>query len=204
MSAVEPGGGASARAMLAGPARTRPPSTARRCDIIVTAHRRRRRQPWTCRRTDARTAPRYQSGFGNHFATEALPGALPRGAQLAAALRLRAVRRAVLRHRLHRAAPRQPPQLAVPHPAGRGARQLPRGRRRRASAAASTRSRPSPNRLRWDPLPLPRAPTDFVDGLVTLAGNGSPGRAQRLRHPLVRRQPLDAAGASSTTPTASC
>lgn len=23
--------------------------------------------------------PRYQSGFGNHFATEALPGALPEG-----------------------------------------------------------------------------------------------------------------------------
>ena len=25
----------------------------------------------------------------------------------------------------------------------------------------------SPNRLRWDPLPLPSEPTDFVDGLVT-------------------------------------
>lgn len=27
----------------------------------------------------ARAAPRYLSGFGNHFATEALPGALPQG-----------------------------------------------------------------------------------------------------------------------------
>lgn len=30
----------------------------------------------------------------------------------------------------------------------------------------------SPNRLRWDPLPMPAQPTDFVDGLVTYAGNG--------------------------------
>lgn len=31
---------------------------------------------------------------------------------------------------------------------------------------------PSFNRLRWDPLPPPAQPTDFVDGLVTWAGNG--------------------------------
>ncbi len=31
---------------------------------------------------------------------------------------------------------------------------------------------PSPNRLRWDPLPLPAEPTDWLDGLVTLGGNG--------------------------------
>ncbi len=35
----------------------------------------------------------------------------------------------------------------------------------------------SPNQLRWDPLPLPTAPTDFVDGLFTMAGNGSAGVA---------------------------
>src|SRR5262249_33947929 len=31
-----------------------------------------------------------------------------------------------------------------------------------------------PNQLRWDPLPLPSGPTDFVEGLVTMAGNGDP------------------------------
>lgn len=31
----------------------------------------------------------------------------------------------------------------------------------------------SPNRLRWDPLPLPQHPVDWLDGLHTLAGNGS-------------------------------
>jgi homogentisate 1,2-dioxygenase len=30
----------------------------------------------------------------------------------------------------------------------------------------------TPNQLRWDPWPLPHAATDFVDGLITLAGNG--------------------------------
>jgi homogentisate 1,2-dioxygenase len=33
-----------------------------------------------------------------------------------------------------------------------------------------------PDQLRWDPLPMPSAaaPTDFIDGLVTMAGNGAP------------------------------
>src|SRR5262249_21656266 len=30
----------------------------------------------------------------------------------------------------------------------------------------------SPNRLRWDPLPFPDKPADFVDGLLTLGTNG--------------------------------
>ena len=34
---------------------------------------------------------------------------------------------------------------------------------------------PPPNRLRWNPLPLPEAPTDFVDGLITYGGNGDVG-----------------------------
>jgi homogentisate 1,2-dioxygenase len=33
---------------------------------------------------------------------------------------------------------------------------------------------PSPNQLRWNPLPIPSVPTDFVSGLQTVGGNGSP------------------------------
>jgi homogentisate 1,2-dioxygenase len=31
-----------------------------------------------------------------------------------------------------------------------------------------------PNRLRWDPFPLPSQPTDFLQGLATIAGSGEP------------------------------
>jgi homogentisate 1,2-dioxygenase len=34
----------------------------------------------------------------------------------------------------------------------------------------------SPNRLRWDPHPLPDAPVDFVDGLATYCANGDPAQ----------------------------
>ena len=115
----------------------------------------------------------YQTGFGNEFATEALPGALPVG--------------------------RNSPQRA---PYGLYAEQLsgtaftaPRHNNRRSwlyrirpaavhghftmidSGLLTSRfdePAPSPNQLRWDPLPLPLAPTDFVAGLVTMGGNGSP------------------------------
>jgi len=37
----------------------------------------------------------------------------------------------------------------------------------------------SPDQMRWSPLPLPMpdAPTDFIDGLFTMAGNGAPEAA---------------------------
>jgi homogentisate 1,2-dioxygenase len=114
----------------------------------------------------------YQSGFGNEFATEALPGALPVG--------------------------RNSPQRA---PYGLYAEQLsgtaftaPRGSNRRSwlyrirpgavhepfqriddGRIASTfgDAAATPNQLRWDPLSIPQAPTDFIDGWMTMAGNGS-------------------------------
>src|SRR3546814_16055664 len=48
----------------------------------------------------------------------------------------------------------------------------------------------TPDQLRWDPLPLPDAPTEFVDGLYTMAGNG-----YRAAHSSVAIN-LDAANAS--------
>jgi homogentisate 1,2-dioxygenase len=119
------------------------------------------------------SAPRYHSGFGNHFATEALPGALPLGrnspqrpayglyAEQFSGSAFSAPRHANRRSWLYRIRP------AALH-----------GSFRRIDAGRLT-SRfdalaPSPNRLRWSPLPLPREPTDFVAGLATLGGNGSP------------------------------
>ena len=117
--------------------------------------------------------PNYQSGFGNEFASEALPGALPVGqnspqrapyglyAEQLSGTAFTAPRHLGRRSWLYRIRP-----AAVHRPFA------PR-------AHASFHNRfdevpATPNQLRWDPLPPPGAPTDFVDGLVTLAGNGGP------------------------------
>jgi len=117
--------------------------------------------------------PRYLSGFGNQFATEALPGALPEGrnspqrcpyglyAEQFSGTAFTAPRAVNRRSWLYRIRP------AAVHGAFR---ELP-------GAAFGGRFDvlpTSPNRLRWSAPPLPRRPTDFVAGLATLCGNGSP------------------------------
>ncbi|MBB6242620.1 homogentisate 1,2-dioxygenase [Rhodanobacter sp. MP1X3] len=116
----------------------------------------------------------YQSGFGNEFATEALIGTLPveqnspqRVAHGLYAEQLsgtaftapRQTNRRSWLYRIRPAAVHEPFQ-PLPHTTFHN----------RFDEAPAT-----PNQLRWDPLPLPKAPTDFIDGLVTLAGNGGAG-----------------------------
>lgn len=118
-------------------------------------------------------SPQYQSGFGNHFATEALPGALPQGrnspqrapyglyTEQFSGTAFTAPRHSNRRSWLYRIRP------AAVH-----------GEFKRIEDGLLT-SRfdelpVSPNRLRWDPLPTPSVPTDFIGGLRTAAGNGSP------------------------------
>jgi len=119
------------------------------------------------------TDSRYQSGFGNEFATEALPGALPRHrnspqkvayglyAEQISGTAFTAPRSHNRRSWLYRIRP------AAMHGSFQ---EMGNGR----IAAGFTGVAPPPNQLRWSPLPMPDAPTDFVDGLVTMAGNGSP------------------------------
>jgi homogentisate 1,2-dioxygenase len=116
---------------------------------------------------------RYQSGFGNHFASEALPGALPQGrnspqrcayglyAEQYSGTAFTAPRHANRRSWLYRIRP-----AAVHEPF----KPLKNGR----LVSRFDELPASPNQLRWDPLPVPRGATDFIAGLVTLAGNGSP------------------------------
>jgi homogentisate 1,2-dioxygenase len=115
----------------------------------------------------------YQTGFGNEFSSEALAGALPRGrnspqqcpyglyAEQFTGTAFTAPRDANRRSWLYRIRP------AVTHGAFRP-------RERDLFAGQSSQAPLAPNQLRWDPLPLPETPTDFVDGLVPVAGNGSP------------------------------
>ena len=114
----------------------------------------------------------YQGGFGNLFFTEAVAGALP----------------------LEQNSPQKTPLGLYPEVLSGSAFTAPRAEnfstwmyRLRPSAMHAPfirisdgllRSGPfdevetPPNRLRWDALPLPESPTDFLDGLVTLAGSG--------------------------------
>ena len=116
---------------------------------------------------------RYASGFANHFASEALRGALPQGrnspqrppyglyAEQISGTAFTAPRHANRRSWLYRIRP------AVVHGAFKRADS-------RLITSRFDEMPPSPNQLRWDPPPLPRASTDFVAGLATLGGNGSP------------------------------
>src|SRR5687767_4116988 len=115
---------------------------------------------------------KYQTGFGNEFATEAVAGALPLG----------------------RNSPQKAPLGLYAEQFSGTAFTVPRVYNKRTW---TYRIRPSvlhkpfkqidnrlfksspfdeivttPNQLRWDPLPIPDDPTDFVDGIVTIAGNG--------------------------------
>lgn len=114
----------------------------------------------------------YQSGFGNEFATEALPGALPKGqnSPQKVAYGLYAEQLSGTAFTVPRVANRRTWTYRIrPSVAHKPFRQI---------ASRLVRSGPfdeiaaTPNQLRWDPLPLPDEQTDFVDGLVTMAGCG--------------------------------
>src|ERR1700722_10524749 len=116
----------------------------------------------------------YQSGFGNEFATEAVAGGLPVGQN----------------------APQKHPLGLYTEQFSGTAFTAPRATNRRTwtyRIRPSVTHRPyeeiptrfirsgpfeevptTPNQLRWDPLPFPEARTDFVDGIITLGGNGDP------------------------------
>src|SRR5215216_5473898 len=117
---------------------------------------------------------RYQSGFGNEFATEALPGALPVGrnspqrcayglyAEQLSGTAFTAPRGANRRSWLYRIRP------AVTH---QPFRQI--DNRRLVSDFDEVPT--PPHQLRWNPLPFPQQPTDFIGGLTTIAGNAACG-----------------------------
>jgi len=116
----------------------------------------------------------YLPGFGNHFATESLPGALPVGrnspqkcpyglyAEQISGTAFTAPRASNRRTWCYRI---RPGAIHAPF------QHVDSGRIVSDFAAMIA----PPNQMRWDPLPIPVEPTDFIDGWVTMAGNGSPG-----------------------------
>src|SRR5271157_6345044 len=123
-------------------------------------------------KTPVTTALSYQSGFGNEFASEAVEGVLPRGqnspqkvahglyAEQLSGTAFTAPRGVNRRTWLYRMRP------SVAHkPFG----PIEQGRLR--SAPFDEVPTP-PNQLRWMPIQIPTERTDFIDGLITMAGNG--------------------------------
>ncbi len=121
----------------------------------------------------------YLSGFGNEHATEAIAGALPTGqnspqraplglyAEQLSGTAFTAPRAENRRSWLYRMRPSAThrPYARLPHPRFFG---------------GPFEGEVTPNRLRWSPRPAPSSPTDWVEGLFTLAGNGDPAARQGL------------------------
>jgi len=116
----------------------------------------------------------YQAGFGNEFATEALAGALPRGQNSpqknpfglygeqvtgSAFTAARGVTRWSWTYRI------RPSVLHEPF------REMSAGLLR---SGPFNDAPPNPNQTRWSPLPVPAKSTDFLEGIITMGGNGDP------------------------------
>jgi len=119
-----------------------------------------------------KAALQYQPGFGNYFVSEAVPGALPVG----------------------RNSPQRPPHGLYAEQLSGTSFTTSRAENRRTwtyRIQPSVVHRPyaridnglirsapfheadaTPTQLRWSPFPIPTAPTDFIDGIITLGGNG--------------------------------
>ena len=150
----------------------------------------------------------YLTGFGSHFETEAVPGALPKGrnspqrppfglyAEQLSGSSFTSRRHENLRSWLYRMRP-----TADHRPFGAyGGAPL---------FAPGTAKEPlAPNRLRWDPVDLPEG-KDFVDGLVTMLANRDPADLEgvavhlyRATRSMERRVFVDADGEMLIIPQA--
>jgi homogentisate 1,2-dioxygenase len=116
----------------------------------------------------------YMTGFGNHFSTEAVEGALPVGsnspqhvpfglyAEQFSGTAFTAPRAENRRSWLYRLRPTANHRKFLPHTGFS-----------RLSSAPFDLGPTSPNRLRWNPIALPEEDVDFLEGLVTYAGTGN-------------------------------
>jgi homogentisate 1,2-dioxygenase len=124
------------------------------------------------------SAIKYLHGLGSHHETEAIPGALPLGqnspqqapfglyAEQLSGSAFTAPRAQNLRSWLYRLRPAAMHEPFTPLPANAWI------------TAGHCDAQATPDRVRWRPVPMPGAPTDFLQGLATLAVAGDAG-AQR-------------------------
>ena len=141
----------------------------------------------------------YLAGFGNEHATEAVGGALPQGqnspqrvafglyAEQVSGSAFTAPRADNLRSWQYRVRPSAEHSPFRPHGSGQ------------LRTAPSREVPASPDRLRWDPLPMPLAPVDFVEGIITVATNGD-AALQRGVHHLLEARPVIRCGGEFDEP----
>ena len=119
------------------------------------------------------SALNYQSGFGNEFSTEAIQGSLPQGQnspqQVAHGLYAEQISGNAF------TAPRSENRRTWTYRIRPAAihgefKEIPLGD---VASGPFDATSVSPNQLRWNPRPIPTQPTDFIQGLFTVAGNGS-------------------------------
>src|SRR5512133_2612728 len=122
----------------------------------------------------SQASPAYLTGFGGHFATEAIPGALPKGrnspqrpafglyAEQLSGSSFTAPRHENRRSWLYRMRPTADHR---PFAAYDGAPLF---------APDPAKGPLAPNRLRWDPPADLPSDADFVDGMVTMLANRDP------------------------------
>src|SRR5580693_4561700 len=115
----------------------------------------------------------YMTGFGNEFATESETGALPAGqnspqkaplglyTEQLSGTPFTAPRHENRRTWTYRIRP------SVMH------RPYKRIENRLVRTGPFNETEATPSQLRWSPFPIPQTPTDFVDGIITIGGNGS-------------------------------
>ncbi|MDM7921025.1 MAG: homogentisate 1,2-dioxygenase, partial [Pyrinomonadaceae bacterium] len=114
---------------------------------------------------------KYQSGFGNEFATEAVAGALPvgRNSPQRAPLGLYAEQFSGTAFTVPRSGNKRTWTYRIrPSVIHKPFRQIGNG----GWESRCDELPVSPNQLRWNPFPIPSEPTDFIQGIRTIAGNG--------------------------------
>ncbi|MFJ3521019.1 homogentisate 1,2-dioxygenase [Pseudomonas sp. NPDC090203] len=118
---------------------------------------------------------KYQTGFGNQFSSEAVPGALPAGqnspqrhplglyAEQFSGTAFTVPRAEARRSWLYRIKP------SAAHP---------QFKRLERQITGLEQGPVTPNRLRWNAFDIPAEPTDFIDGLIALASTSAADQAE--------------------------
>jgi len=133
----------------------------------------------------------YLSGFGNELASEAVFGALPVGQcspqrpahglvhEIVSGTTFTAPRSVNRRVHLYRIRPSTAQPEMSPVDSG-------------LFLSAPFAAPPNPNQMRWSPFEVPETPQDFLDGLVTLCGNGSAtGQTGMAMHVYLANRSMD-------------